>query len=93
MTVLILERVPPALRGELTRWFLEPQAGVFVGRVSALVRDKLWQKACGKAAGGGCLMLYSSNNEQGFRVQTWGRTTRAIDDFEGLLLVRIPKNQ
>jgi CRISPR-associated protein Cas2 len=39
MVVLILERVPPGLRGELTRWFLEPQAGVFVGRVSAIVRE------------------------------------------------------
>src|SRR6266567_3939393 len=67
MVVLILERVPPGLRGELTRWFLEPKAGVFVGRVSALVRDRLWEKACSKAGGGGCLILYSSDNEQGFR--------------------------
>ena len=66
MVVLILERVPPGLRGELTRWFLEPQAGVFVGRVSAMVRDRLWEKACAQAKGGGCLILYSSDNEQGF---------------------------
>lgn len=93
MVVMILERVPPGLRGELTRWFLEPKAGVFVGRVSALVRDRLWEKACSKAAGGGCLIIYSSNTEQGYRVQTWGRTARAIDDFEGLFLVRVPQNQ
>ena len=93
MVVLILERVPPGLRGELTRWFLEPQAGVFVGRVSALVRDRLWDKACSKAAAGGCLLVYSSDNEQGFRVRTWGRTARQIQDFEGLFLVCVPKNQ
>ncbi len=91
--VLILERVPPGLRGELTRWLLEPQAGVFVGRPSALVRDRLWEKACGKASGGGCLMIYSSNNEQGFQVRAWGRTARQIDDFDGLFLVRMPQNQ
>ena len=48
MVVLILERVPPGLRGELTRWFLEPQAGVFVGRVSAAVRERLWEKAAAR---------------------------------------------
>lgn len=93
MVVLILERVPPGLRGELTRWFLEPQAGVFVGRVSAVVRDILWEKACSQARDGGCLILYSSDNEQGYRVRTWGRTSRSIVDFEGLSLVRMPKNQ
>lgn len=90
MVVLILERVPQGLRGELTRWLLEPQAGVFVGRVSASVRDRLWEKACSKAGEGGCLILFSSDNEQGFRVRTWGRTARSIDDFEGLFLVRVP---
>ena len=90
MVVLILERVPPGLRGELTRWLLEPQAGVFVGRVSALVRERLWEKACAQARDGGCLILYSSDNEQGFNVRTWGRTDRSIDDFEGLFLVRVP---
>jgi CRISPR-associated protein Cas2 len=51
MVVLILERGPPGLRGELTRWFLEPQAKMSVGRVSAMVRDRLWEKACGQAKG------------------------------------------
>ncbi|MBF0517328.1 MAG: type I-E CRISPR-associated endoribonuclease Cas2 [Nitrospirae bacterium] len=91
MVVLILERVAVGLRGELTRWFLEPKAGVFVGRVSAMVRDQLWEKACNQAGQGGCMMIYSSNNEQGFRVRSWGTTSRSIVDFEGLFLVRIPK--
>ena len=90
MMVMILERVPPGLRGELTRWFLEPKAGVFVGRVSAMVRDRLWEKACKQAKEGGCLLIHSSNTEQGFAIRTWGRTARLIADFEGLYLVRVP---
>jgi CRISPR-associated protein Cas2 len=90
MVVLILERVPPGLRGELTRWLLEPKAGVFVGRVSALVRDKLWEKACKNAKDGGCLMIHTTNNEQGFQMKSWGRTARVIEDFDGLSLVRMP---
>ena len=34
MTVLILERVPASLRGQLTRWMLEVKAGVFVGNIA-----------------------------------------------------------
>ncbi len=90
MVVLILERVSPSLRGELTRWFLEPKAGVFVGRVSAMVRDRLWDKACGQAGEGGCLLIHSSAGEQGYRIRSWGRTARTVEDFDGLFLVRMP---
>ena len=90
MVILILERVPPGLRGELTRWFLEPKAGVFVGRVSAMVRDRLWDKACEQARDGGCLMIHSSDTEQGFKIRSSGKTSRTIEDFDGLFLVRVP---
>jgi ABC-type dipeptide/oligopeptide/nickel transport system permease component len=43
--VLILERVPATLRSELSRWLIEPRVGVFVSGVSAMVRDRLWEKA------------------------------------------------
>ena len=31
MTVLIAQDTPPAVRGLLKRWFVEPRANVFVG--------------------------------------------------------------
>lgn len=93
MTVMILERVPPSLRGELTRWLLEPKSGVFVGRLPASVRQRLWERACRHAAGGACLIIYATNNEQGFRIDFWGRTSRAIEDFDGLQLVRVPAKE
>jgi CRISPR-associated protein Cas2 len=90
MVVLILERVPVGLRGELSRWMLEPKAGVFVGSLSGMVRDLLWQKACDESRGGGCVMIHASNREQGFAIRTHGRTSRQVEDFEGLFLVRVP---
>ncbi|MBI3794488.1 MAG: type I-E CRISPR-associated endoribonuclease Cas2 [Nitrospinae bacterium] len=90
MVVMILERVAPSLRGELSRWFLEAKAGVFVGRVSAMVRERLWKKACAGAKDGGCVMIHSSNGEQGFQISSWGKSSRSIEEFEGLFLVRIP---
>jgi CRISPR-associated protein Cas2 len=102
MMVLILERVPTSLRGELTRWLLEPKAGVFVGRVSGMVRDKLWEKVCkslddrrsrvrgGEVDRGGGMLIYQSDTEQGFAIRYHGEVTREVVDFEGLLLIRIP---
>ena len=90
MLVMILERVSPALRGELTRWLIEPHAGVFVGRVSALVREKLWWK-CVKAQGvGGVIQIWSTNTEQRFAMRKAGDTARRIVDFDGIQLIRIP---
>ena len=91
MIVMILEKVPPSLRGELTRWFLEPKAGVFVGHVGAMVRDRLWQKVCRSVKEGACMMFWSTNTEQGFRGDFWGATSRGLRDWEGLQLVTIPR--
>lgn len=90
MVVMILENVPVGLRGELTRWMLEPRAGVFVGTLSAMVRDRLWRKACNDARDGGCLLIHTAANEQGFTISSWGRTDRLVEDFEGLQLIRVP---
>ena len=90
MIVMILEKVPARVRGELTHWLLEIKAGVFVGHVSARVRDKLWEK-CVKAKGtGGITQVWSTNTEQRFEMRMAGDTAREIVDFEGLQLVRIP---
>jgi CRISPR-associated protein Cas2 len=89
MTVLVLERVPVSLRGELTRWLLEVRAGVFVGRLSALVRDKLWDHVCESLKGGAGTLIYHSDAEQDFSIRFAGETSRTVVDFDGLWLVRI----
>ena len=93
MVVLSMERVPASLRGELSRWMIEPRTGVFVGKVSATVRDLLWAKACKGLKGGAAMLLYASQTEQGFSIRTCGDTKRAIFDMEGLLLVHIAKKE
>jgi CRISPR-associated protein Cas2 len=88
MVVMVLQRVPPRLRGELTRWMIEPQVGVFVGTLSAMVRDKLWEKTAKALDDGGAMQLWSTNNEQGFAVRTAGTFRREVVDWHGLQLVR-----
>jgi CRISPR-associated protein Cas2 len=91
MVLVILEKVPSGLRGELTRWMLEPKAGVFVGSVSGMVRERLWQKLCDESRNGSCMMIHSDNTEQGFSIRISGEPSREVVDFEGLFLVRVPK--
>lgn len=90
MVVLILERAPTGLRGELTRWLLEPRAGVYVGSLSAMVRDLLWEKVCREVRGGGGMMIHTSNREQGFSIRMHADPNRQVEDFEGLFLIRVP---
>ena len=40
MTVIIANDAPPAIRGLLKRWFIEPRPNVFVGSVNARTRAK-----------------------------------------------------
>ena len=69
---------------------IEPKSGIFLGRMTARLRDKLWAKAVAGSKGGACLQAWNSPSEQGFVVRTFGDTSRKIVDLEGLHLVAIP---
>lgn len=88
MILVVLEKVKPSLRGDLSRWLMEVSDGVFLGRVSALVRDRLWDRACRRLGEGGVIMIHPWSNEQGFLVRQSGNLSRDIIDIEGLCLVR-----
>ncbi len=90
MVVMVLERVPASLRGDITRWLIELRAGVFVGDVSAAVRDRLWEYTCSKMKGGAGLLVHSADNEQGFAMRFWNDTSRRVVDFDGLQLAQRP---
>ena len=91
MIVLIVERATPGMRGELSRWLLEPKSGVYVGRVSAMVRDQLWELVEKRLPRDGAAMLIQqSKNDQGYEVRSIGEGSRLLVDFEGLWLVERP---
>ncbi len=89
MVVIIMEKVPVSVRGELSRWMLELRPGVFVGKVSALVREELWSWLLPKLKSGSALMVFPSDTEQGFSFYMSGFSGRTLRDFEGLFLVTI----
>lgn len=86
---MIVRAVTPGVRGELSKWMLEVDAGVFVGNVPARVRDKLWERFFWKLGEkGAAVMIYSARTEQGFEVRTEGVLDRMPIDLEGLTLMR-----
>lgn len=89
MIVVVLTKVPSGLRGHLTRWLMEISAGVYVGKVSARVREELWTLILDMVQDGSALMIVAARNEQGLEVRNH-RHTWAPEDFEGITLMRRP---
>ena len=90
MTVMILERVSPSLRGDLSRWLIEVKTGVFVGRVSQLVRDALWERCVAQCDDGTVLQLWRANNEQGLDLRAHNPKGRIPIRHEGIWLAEVP---
>lgn len=88
MVVMILEKVPTSLKGELSRWLTEIKPGVFLGHVSALVREALFERCCARMRDGGVIMIAPAQTEQGFRIRSAGNLSKEIIEHEGLYLTR-----
>ncbi len=87
MTVLITQDTPPAIRGILKRWFVEPKPNVFVGTLNRRTREKVLDYVKRNAKGLGLLALYSDPNCQGFKIERWGEPDRRDTSLSGLWLV------
>ncbi|HCH50376.1 MAG TPA: type I-E CRISPR-associated endoribonuclease Cas2 [Proteus sp.] len=87
MIVVVTESVPPRLRGRLAVWLLEVRAGVYIGHVSARIREMIWQQINELAENGNAVMAWGTNTESGFDFQTYGENRREPIDFDGLRLV------
>ena len=86
MIVMILEAVPPRLRGDLSRWLLALAPTVFVGRVSVAVRDGLWHRAISRSDTGRVIQAWRMPNEQGFDFRQHGAPGLQRADFDGIVL-------
>ena len=89
MIVICLSDCPPKVRGDLTRWLFEISTNVYVGNVSARVRDKIWKRICDNIGTGRATLVFTTNNEQGFDFAVSGTIWEPVD-YDGLKLMRIP---
>lgn len=89
MVVIVLTACPVGLRGDLTRWLLEISPGVFVGHISARVRDGLWARVLAMVHNGRAIMVYSAKNEQHLAFKTFQPDWQPVD-CEGVELMKRP---
>lgn len=92
MIIVVLTECPPSLRGDLTRWLQEINVGVFVGRLSARVRDQLWQRITENLKDGRATMVYRARNEQRFSFRAHN-TRWEPTDFDGVTLMLRPHTE
>src|SRR5208337_2002115 len=87
MLVIVVENVPPRLRGRLAIWLLEVRAGVYVGKVSRRVREMIWDNIIKGIEDGSAVMAWSTNTESGFDFTTLGTNRRIPVELDGIKLV------
>ena len=89
MIIITLTSCPPKLRGDLSKWLCEINTGVYVGNLSARVRDGLWLRICENLDNGKATMVYSSNNEQKLEFRVHNGEWVPVD-FDGITLMKRP---
>ncbi len=87
MTVFIAADTPPAIRGMLRRWLLEPRANVFVGTLNPRVRQMLTEYVLRLAPTMSLLILTADNSSQGFSIEMHGEPDRQLVTRCGLQLI------
>ncbi len=93
MLAIVVENVPPRLRGRLAIWLLEVRAGVYVGKVSRRVREMIWSQVEVAIEDGNAVMVWSTNTESGFDFMTLGKNRRIPKEMDGIKLVSfLPEN-
>lgn len=89
MIVLSLTDCPASLRGDISKWLVEINTGIFVGRVSARVRDRLWERVCDSIKNGHATLVFTARNEQHMDFRVYNSTWEPID-FDGIKLMLRP---
>lgn len=87
MIVVSMTKCPPKLRGDLSKWLLEINTGVYVGKVSARVREALWKRVCENIGDGQATMVFTTNNEQHMDFYVHNTQWKPVD-FDGIKLMK-----
>lgn len=92
MTVVVIEAVstPAACHGVIARYLPRVGVGLYVGSLTARVRDILWDVACGEATRGSLTMIIPDSSPQGFELRGHGHPKSWLSDWDGLVFLRLP---
>lgn len=88
MIVVIANDLPPAVRGRMKLWFIEPKPNVFVAGVKDAVAKKVIDDITQYCpAESGLLIIYSTPKPPWYRIIGLGDTNKPRIDISGLPLI------
>jgi CRISPR-associated protein Cas2 len=86
--IVIANELPPAVRGRMKLWFIEPRPNVFVSgikdSVANVVVDYLF-KHC--TAGAGVVIFKSISTPPGYEIRNIGQPRKNVVELSGLQLI------
>lgn len=88
MLVVIANDLPPAVRGRMKLWFVEPRPNVFVSGLKDAVAQKVVDylyKHC--PADSGLIVFRKIASAPGYEIRSVGDTRRQLMEISGLQLV------
>ena len=88
MTVLIIENASETTRGQICCWMLEVKPGVFIAKMSAVVREAIWKLVKEDQRILGAILAYNAPTEIGFTMEMYGEPRRSIIEMDGLQLIK-----
>ncbi|MCP4265097.1 MAG: type I-E CRISPR-associated endoribonuclease Cas2 [Candidatus Brocadiaceae bacterium] len=93
MLVVLANDIPPAVRGRMKLWFVEPRPNVFISGVKDSVADNVVEylyKHCPAKSG---LMVFKRIKQvPGYKIIGIGDTRRSMVEINGLQLVQEKDN-
>lgn len=88
MVVVIANALPPAVRGRMKLWFVEPRANVFVSGISDSIADEVihyLMRSCSNSSG--LLIFQKISRAPGFRIWGQGDPDKQIGNISGYQLI------
>lgn len=88
MLIVIANDIPPAVRGRMKIWFIEPRANVFVSGIKDATAVKVIEylyRHC--PASSGLTIIRKMSTPPGYEIRTFGNTSRKLTELSGLQLI------
>lgn len=89
LMVIVVENIPPRLRGRLALWLVEVRPGVYIGNYSVRVREMIWEQIVVGLEGGSALMVWSERNDSGYDFIMIGDNRRIPKEMDGVKLISL----
>jgi CRISPR-associated protein Cas2 len=88
MVVVVANSIPPAVRGRMKLWFIEPRANVFVSGIKDSVADKVITYLFNNCpSSSGLLIMQKITKPPYYKVWSMGSTNRHISHIDGMQLI------